>query len=89
MEKITEGKTTEEEMKQAAEESTEKIKSRFQLEGDISQGDYRYDNLKNIVKNEQKKTEVQQDYNQLSKWWEDNVTNFASGYEKWPRQGVN
>ena len=46
-------------------------------------------NLKNIVKNEQKKSEVQQDYNQLYKWWEDNVSNFASDYQKWPGQGVN
>jgi len=89
--KLTEGKTTEEEMKQAGKEATEKIKSRFTAEGDITQGDVRgYDvNLKNIVKNEQKKTEVQQDYSQLYKWWEDNVSNFASDYQKWSGQGVN
>jgi len=89
--RITEGKTTEEEMKQAGKEATEKIKSRFTAEGDITEGDVRgYDvNLKNIVKNEQKKSEVQQDYNQLYKWWEDNVSNFASDYQKWPGQGVN
>jgi len=79
-------RTTQEEYEKGIEETTEKIKSRFTTEGDIMQGDVgRYNvNLKNIVKNEQKKAEVEKDYNELEKWWKGQDTNLAYGY-----QGVN
>jgi len=85
-------RTTQEEYEKGIEETTKKIKSRFTGEGDffrrrdITQGDDRgYNvNLKNIVKNEQKKAEVEKDYNELEKWWKGQDTNLAYGY-----QGVN
>jgi len=81
--------TTWEDMQKSAKESQEKLIKTLTTPVDVEDigsgwSNYYTGNLKNIVKNEQKKAEVEKDYNELEKWWKGQDTNPAFGY-----QGVN
>jgi len=95
-EKLSDKKTTQEEMDIYAEESWKKTKEAVKEriiapKGDITKGDTRgYEtnqNLKNIVQVEKKKAQKEKEYNEIYKWWKDNDPSLSYGYKGWP--GVN